>query len=144
MAVYLSSMNPAAGGTDASAVIAASDAATRQAAIAEPVGARIFEGACASCHAGDKAIPHLALNSNLHAVRPNNVVEAIRSGVPAPVGQPEDAMAMPGFGKTLDDQAMADLVRYLRARFAPNAEPWTDTRREPGVSHHRPVGGAAR
>ncbi len=126
MATYLAGLSgaPAVAPRSAAAAIAAADAAATAAAVREPLGARIFEGACAACHGpGSRVIP-LALNTSLHAPAPDNLIQAIRQGVPAPVGVREESMAMPGFGGVLDENSTAALVRYLRARFAPDQAPW--------------------
>jgi nicotinate dehydrogenase subunit B len=142
MATYLASMNDATA-SDPATVIAASDAAAAQASLREPVGARIFEGACAACHGADSRIASLALNSNLHAATPVNVIEAIRHGIAMPVGQRDETMAMPGFADALHDDAIADLVRYLRARFAPEKAPWGDVEGAIAASRQRASGDAA-
>ncbi|MDQ0509152.1 molybdopterin cofactor-binding domain-containing protein [Ancylobacter amanitiformis] len=124
MATYLASLNTATPARDASAVIAASETAATRAAMAEPVGARLFEGACAACHGAGTRLPSLALNSNLHANQPTNVLAALRAGIAAPAGEPDETMAMPSFDASLDQRALGDLLRYLRARFAPERAPW--------------------
>ncbi|MFD2238031.1 molybdopterin cofactor-binding domain-containing protein [Aureimonas populi] len=123
MATYLASLGEGAGRA-APDVIAASQAAAGPAALAEPVGARIFDGACASCHEGDAAIASLALNTNLHADSPNNLMRAIREGVPLPAGITEETMAMPAFAGVLDEPSIEALARYLRARYAPERPAW--------------------
>jgi nicotinate dehydrogenase subunit B len=91
-------------------------------------GARLFEGACASCHDpqdGSLAAsrPSLALNTNLHGPTATNVARAILDGVNAPaLGH---LGAMPAFRRSFDDAQLADLLVYLRARFAPDQPAWT-------------------
>lgn len=91
-------------------------------------GERLFEGACAACHL-DNGLPSftrartsLALNTNLHSDRPDNVIQSILGGVHADtvpgVGN------MPGFADSFSDTQVATLATYLRARFAPDAPPW--------------------
>lgn len=125
MATYLASMNTTVG-KRADEVIAASEAAAARAILSEPIGHQIFEGACAACHGSGTLIPHLALNTNLHASRPNNVIASILGGVPAPVGTVDEAMAMPAYAKSLDAESIEALVRYVRARFAPDKSAWQD------------------
>ena len=91
------------------------------------VGARLFEGACASCHdpafgslAG--ARPSLALNTNLHSDMPTNAIRALLQGVN--VESLGHRGAMPSFGASLDDRQIADVLGYLRARFAPDRPAW--------------------
>lgn len=141
MATYLVSLNETAPSpSDASAAaarsLAASAAASRSAEFATPAGARLFAGACASCHAESMAMVSLALNTNLHSDRPDNVIQAILQGVDAPDSiatavhaTPTDDAAssagMPSFRDALDDRALADLAAYLRARFAPDKAAWS-------------------
>jgi nicotinate dehydrogenase subunit B len=92
-------------------------------------GARLFEGACAACHdseAGMLALsrPSLALNTNLHSVNPDNVLRAILEGINVPaLGH---LGSMPSFRGSLDDRQLADLLGYLRARFAADKPAWTN------------------
>lgn len=127
MAAYLASLSEAPSATPKSAAetVAISDAEAIAAAAREPIGARVFEGACAACHGPDSRIASLALNTNLHAPTANNLIKAIRHGVPAPAGTRNESMAMPGFAGVLDETTMAALIRYLRARFAPGKAPWS-------------------
>jgi nicotinate dehydrogenase subunit B len=98
-----------------------------------PKGARIFAGACASCHSASTALPSLALNTNLHSDTPDNVLQAMLHGVEAPaivasaVGKEMPEIAeMPSFSDSLNDDQLKDLTRYLRARFAPDKPSWAD------------------
>ncbi|MEJ1974770.1 MAG: c-type cytochrome [Acetobacteraceae bacterium] len=85
-------------------------------------------GACAACHeagAGtglSNAQVSLALNSNLHSARADNLIQAILRGVPA-AAQPGLA-AMPGFADSLSDGQVAALASYLRGRFAADKPAW--------------------
>lgn len=91
---------------------------------------RLYQSACAVCHQGDAGVPQfgvkpsLALNTNLHSDRPDNVIQAVLHGVAAPPHP--DIGYMPGFADSLDDAQVTELVQYLRARFAPDAPPWRD------------------
>ena len=91
-------------------------------------GARLFEGACAACHdpqSGSlaQARPTLALNTNLHSATATNTLRAVLDGVNVPgLGQHG---AMPAFRASLDDRQIADLLGYVRARFAGNQPAWT-------------------
>jgi nicotinate dehydrogenase subunit B len=135
MATYLGSLQPRPQTEPAiarSAVIAGSDAAATQAALAFPEGARLFEGACSSCHEGDTGLAHLSLNSNLHGTRPDNLIQAILNGVEAPAslrakpGADEEAMSMPAFRDSFSDRQIGQLSAYLRARFAPGKPAWPE------------------
>ncbi len=104
---------------------------TRAAAAAErthEAGARLFQGACASCHdpqSGSLATarPSLALNTNLHGAGPNNVIRAVLDGVNIAAMGPQGAM--PSFRSSFDDRQVADLLGYLRARFASDQPAWS-------------------
>ncbi|MDB5624646.1 MAG: Aldehyde oxidase and xanthine dehydrogenase molybdopterin binding [Tardiphaga sp.] len=141
MATYLASLNefaPSVSEASAAAAraIAAGVTASRPADLAMPVAARLFTGACASCHAETMTLTSLALTTSLHADRPDNGILAILQGVDAPTSNQAAIHAtaasdvpvsagMPSFRNTLDDQSLADLAIYLRARFAPDKVPWT-------------------
>jgi nicotinate dehydrogenase subunit B len=97
-----------------------------------PPGAaqRLFSTACGACHHdGDGPqllglnIP-LALNSNLHSARPDNLLRVILEGVREPATR--DIGFMPAFRHDLDDTQIAQLVGYMRQRFAPREPPWSD------------------
>jgi len=95
---------------------------------AHEAGARLFEGACASCHdpqSGSLAAarPSLALNTNLHGANPNNVIRAVLDGVNIPAMGHRGAM--PSFRSSFDDRQIADLLGYLRARFASDKPSWS-------------------
>lgn len=139
MASYLVSLNPDAPAAEAGQMaaveaIAASEAAVQTAFSVSPAGARIFAGACSSCHSSaNQGMVALALNSNLHGARPDNLVQAILNGVAAPpaggagaVARGADGMAMPAFANALDAEQIADLAAYMRARFAPGQPAWSD------------------
>ena len=96
---------------------------------ASPVGQRFYEGACAVCHeVGGPPLfgsrPSLALNSNLHAGTPDNLIQVILHGIAAPVSS--DLGYMPAFKDSLSDEHLAELVSYLRQQFAPDKPPWKD------------------
>lgn len=93
-------------------------------------GHRIFEGACAVCHAVTGGVgnfgvrPLLALNTSVSESTPDNLLKVIQNGIDAPA---TDALGyMPGFRDSFDDSQMAELVTYIRATFAPNEAPWKD------------------
>ena len=89
---------------------------------------RLYQSACAVCHQGNAGVPQfgvkpsLALNSNLHSARPDNVIQAVLHGVSAP---PHAGIGyMPGFASSFDDAQVTELVHYLRERFAPDQPRW--------------------
>ncbi|WP_436595998.1 c-type cytochrome [Pseudomonas aeruginosa] len=85
-------------------------------------GARLFAGACLACHHdGDGprffgVRPSLALNSNVHADSPDNLLRIILDGIHSPATG--DLGYMPSFRHSLDDRQVAALANYLRERFA--------------------------
>jgi nicotinate dehydrogenase subunit B len=139
MSEYLASRGEAVSGEDAArqrqARLAAADAAKARALDISPAGARIFEGACVSCHESASPLASLALNTNLTAARPDNLINAILHGMEAPAILTEQAgakdleiMSMPGFADSLSDRQITDLAAYVRARFAPEQAPWVGLR----------------
>ena len=91
---------------------------------------RLFTTACGACH-HDGDGPHLlgqnlplALNSNLHSARPDNLLQVILDGIREPASQ--DIGFMPAFRHSLDDAQMAQLAAYLRQRYAPDQPAWRD------------------
>jgi nicotinate dehydrogenase subunit B len=129
MAHYLASFGPTQSQTQATD--AAQQAITRaQAAAATLAGPaqRMFDTACGACHHDGEGprllgvnVP-LALNSNLHADRPDNLLRTIIEGHVEPASP--DIGFMPAFGMALDDHQIAELAAYLRQRFAPGRAVW--------------------
>ncbi len=91
-------------------------------------GERIYQNACAACHEAGSgptlfgAKPLLGLNTNLRAATPDNLIQVILHGIQAPAN--DELGYMPGFKDSLDDQQIADLIDYLRERFAPEEKHW--------------------
>ncbi len=138
MARYLASFQaqiPPAAQQDMRQVLEARSAPAQD--LVHEAGARLFEGACASCHEAISASPSaspagspaalartsLALNTNVHSARPNNVLRAVLDGVNVPALGPHGAM--PAFRCSLDDAQLAELLAYVRARFASDKPAWT-------------------
>jgi nicotinate dehydrogenase subunit B len=97
--------------------------------VASSAGQRFYEGACAVCHeVGGPPLfgsrPSLALNSNLHATTPDNLIQVILHGITEPVSS--DLGYMPAFADHMSDDQIADLVSYLRQRFASDKPAWAD------------------
>jgi nicotinate dehydrogenase subunit B len=142
MAVYLASFNDHAIDRSAEEALAArleTSTATRLAS-ASPIGARLYQGACAVCHAVGGAPlfgsrPSLALNSNLHSAAPDNLIQVILHGIASPVSS--DLGYMPGFKDSMSDDQLAELVTYLRRQFAPDKPPWTGVRAALGQARHQ-------
>ena len=86
--------------------------------------------ACGACH-HDGDGPQLlgvntplALNSNLHSERPDNLLRAILEGMREPATR--EIGFMPAFRDSLDDRQIAELAAYMRRRFASDQPPWRD------------------
>jgi nicotinate dehydrogenase subunit B len=133
MAVYLSSFNVNAHEKPAQDALAAKleKSTGTKVVSASPAGARLYEGACAVCHAvGGPALfgsrPSLALNSNLHSASPDNLIQVILHGITAPVSS--DLGYMPPFKDSMNDDQLTELVTFLRRQFAPERPAWTRVR----------------
>jgi len=132
MAVYLASINPVTSPEPDRATTIASleKAADRTTTVFPANGERIFEGACAVCHETRNVAPMfgvrppLALNTNLHSDKPDNLIQVILHGIANPANG--DLGYMPAFGGSLNDTQIADLIAYLRARYAPDKSGWDD------------------
>jgi nicotinate dehydrogenase subunit B len=128
MAVYLGSFNENAPGNAEQEALAARLEASTAARSPASDGARLYDGACAVCHAVGGAPlfgsrPSLALNSNLHSAVPDNLIQVILHGIAAPASS--DLGYMPGFKDSFNDRQVAELVSWLRRQFAPDKPPWT-------------------
>ena len=91
---------------------------------------RLFNGACGACHhEGDGprlmgVNTPLALNTNLHSDRPDNLLQVILNGIQEPAGK--DIGFMPAFKYSLSDAQIAELASYMRQRYAPGKAAWRD------------------
>jgi nicotinate dehydrogenase subunit B len=133
MAVYLGSFNDNSLGNVGRDELAARLETTTsiRSRSASPIGARLYEGACAVCHqVGGAPLfgsrPSLSLNSNLHSAIPDNLIQVILHGVTSPASS--ELGYMPGFKDSMSDGQIAELVSYLRQQFAPDKAPWNDVR----------------
>ena len=131
MASYLASFNVPT--TDAQSQANALEVvATAQRSTSQWLGSgqRLFSGACGSCHHdGDGPTllgvnPPLALNSNLHSARPDNLIQTILNGVREPATL--DVGYMPAFKYALSDTQIAELATYMRSRYAPGEPAWSN------------------
>ena len=131
IASYVASFAPAAAADKLPAEAATLQHRSQAAALRlTGTGADLFAGACAVCHqAGQGAaifgekVP-LALNTNLHGPRPDNLVQVLMHGVNTSAsGQ---VGAMPAFADSLSDRQMTTLVDYLRQLYAPDKPAWKD------------------
>ena len=129
MAHYLASFNTSAQDTQAAAE-AAVERSRMQAATLAGDAQRLFTSACGACHhdgSGPIPLGHnlpLALNSNLHSARPDNLLRVILEGIRTPATK--EIGFMPAFGGALDDRQIAKLAAYMRQRFAPDKPAWMD------------------
>jgi nicotinate dehydrogenase subunit B len=129
MAIYLASFNEAPLSQSAQHDLAARlESLTSTRTVPASTGARLYEGACAVCHAVGGAPlfgsrPSLALNSNLHSAMPDNLIQVILHGITAPASS--DLGYMPGFKDSMTDGQIAELVGYLRRQFAPDKPAWS-------------------
>jgi len=129
MATYLATFNSPAADEQVLAQSVVAQASSAQAALLG-TGQRLFEGACSACHHdgdGPKLLGvnlPLALNSNLHSDRPDNLLRVILEGVRDPAGP--DIGFMPAFKHALSDEQVAELAGYMRQRFAPDKPRWPD------------------
>ncbi|MBB5692035.1 molybdopterin cofactor-binding domain-containing protein [Muricoccus pecuniae] len=121
MANYLASLNPVSEAGDAAALVAST---APRGGLSE--GARLFAGACGACHGGgaqEGPEVALALNSSIHSDRPDNLLRVVLDGIrPSLPGHGE----MPGFRESLSDRQVEELLRFIRANFAPGRAPWAD------------------
>jgi nicotinate dehydrogenase subunit B len=96
-------------------------------------GARSYAMACAVCHSATDLPtatmrPSLAINTAVHAPVPDNLIRAILDGADSSAF-PERGI-MPGFRNAMTDRQIAELVRYVRARFASDKAPWRDVEQQ--------------
>ena len=105
-------------------------AAARAGALLPSPAQRLFESACGACHHEGKGPQTLglnlalALNTNLHGARPDNLVRTVLQGIAQPafpaIGH------MPAFGPALSDRQIAELAGWMRQRYAPDQPAWAD------------------
>ncbi len=135
MAIYLGSFNEKPLDGPAQDALATKLESATKVAVASSPGARLYLGACAVCHeVGGLPLfgsrPSLALNSNLHSARPDNLIQVILHGIAQPAAT--DLGYMPAFHDSFDDDQVAALVDYLRGQFAPDKPQWSDVRKTIG------------
>jgi nicotinate dehydrogenase subunit B len=129
MASYLASFNqPVTDAQSQQRALEVVATAQQQASSLLRSGQRLFSGACGTCHHdgdGPQLLginPPLALNSNLHSARPDNLVNIILNGVREPATK--DIGYMPAFRYALNDGQIAELANYMRSRYAPGQPAW--------------------
>jgi mono/diheme cytochrome c family protein len=91
-----------------------------QAMQANPQGAELYAGVCATCHETGGHVPFtvasLGQHTSLHGPDPRNVIHVILDGIQPPDGTV--GAIMPAFADTLSDRQIEQIVAYLRARFS--------------------------
>lgn len=93
---------------------------------ANPEGAALFAGACASCHAPGAPMmqqgrPPLAWGTPLREDSPHDTLHIVIEGLASPAGPA--GPTMPGYGADFTDHQIATIATYLRARFT-ELPPW--------------------
>jgi len=127
MAVYLASFNTP--NQTASATVLVAQSAAQERALTG-LAQRLFTTACGACHhdgEGPVLLGQniaLALNSNLHSARPDNLLRVILEGIREPATK--DIGFMPAFRHNLSDAQVAQLAAWMRQRFAPGQPAWRD------------------
>lgn len=109
------------------ALVDRAEAAARE----QPVGAVLFAGACAGCHAEGAPMSRegrapLSLVTSVQASESRNAVMAILQGLRT--STVEQRPFMPGFADALSDAQVAALAAYVRTRFT-DQPPWSDVER---------------
>ncbi|AEF45398.1 Aldehyde dehydrogenase (pyrroloquinoline-quinone)., Gluconate 2-dehydrogenase (acceptor) [Serratia sp. AS12] len=106
-------------------------AGSLQSAQARQAGERLFQGACQACHSAASGGPQLfgvsldlANNTNIFSDRPDNLIKVILQGIAKPATA--DLGFMPGFKDSFSDRQVADLVNYLRQRYAGQKPAWRE------------------
>ncbi|MEA2834994.1 MAG: hypothetical protein QOG66_3196 [Methylobacteriaceae bacterium] len=98
-----------------------------QAAQANPEGAGLYAGICATCHETGGRVPFtvasLGQHTSIYAPDPRNVIHVILRGIQPPEGTV--GAIMPAFADTLNDGQTEQIVAYLRARFS-SAPQWSN------------------
>jgi nicotinate dehydrogenase subunit B len=130
MATYLASFQMAAEASPQAVVQQAAQAANQSTLTLPGPAQRLFNGACGACHHdgdGPRLLgvnTPLALNTNLHSDRPDNLLQVILNGIQEPAGK--DIGFMPAFKYSLSDAQIAELATYMRQRYAPGKAAWRD------------------
>jgi mono/diheme cytochrome c family protein len=104
--------------------------APASAAASDRPGNSLYDSSCAGCHESGRALPYggldPALSTAVAAPDPQNLIDIVLYGLPAPDGKA--GPIMPGFAGAFDDGQIADLLSYMRRRFA-TGPAWPDLER---------------
>jgi len=128
MATYLASFHAEAPADTAQLARDVVAHAAAQAPLPDAAG-RLFDGACGACHHDGNGPMQvgtntpLALSTQLHSDRPDNLIRTVLDGVREPAG-PRLGF-MPAFRHSLSDAQIAELLAHMRQRFAPGKPAWT-------------------
>ena len=120
LVTYLRSI-PAVASTEPAMIAPPAPASPKEGrAVANALGRRVFEQACASCHSwtGVSAISPYATISGGRAVNDpaaTNVAQIVISGTQRLT--PPDVLSMPAFGSTYTDTEIAAVANYVTGRF---------------------------
>jgi mono/diheme cytochrome c family protein len=138
IAVYLKDLPPPETPAGANAATAGNDRKGDQDRLAR--GRGIYIDDCAGCHMENGegiagVFPPLKGNNVVQSKDPETVVHIILGGQKTAVTkQKPTGLAMPAFDWKLDDEAIADLVTYLRSAWGNHGDP-VDERKVAGTRH---------
>jgi mono/diheme cytochrome c family protein len=97
-----------------------------QASTTNAAGAAIYAAACATCHETGRPLPYggvnLGLSTAISSPDPRNAANIVLSGIRPVEG--ERSPIMPGFAGSMNDDQIAALLNYMRARFS-DKPAWT-------------------
>ncbi len=84
-----------------------------------PIGRRIFEGSCASCHAwnGAGAIVPQAHLTGVRAVNDPSAANVVKMVLAGSMDESSERPSMPGFAGSLSDEEIAEVANYATERF---------------------------
>lgn len=141
IAHYITSLSPKVDdATAARAVQRQSDGANLISLMGMERGRRAFETACAVCHTSSGGVGHLGvrplmgLNTSVAHAKPDNLLHVLLNGIDSPATP--DLGYMPGFRGVYDDRQLAELVAYIRARYAPDQPAWKNLEEASGRIRH--------
>ena len=84
-----------------------------------PIGKRVFEGSCASCHAwnGAGALVTQATLTGNRAVNDPSAMNVMKMVLAGSTGADAGGPSMPGFAGSLSDTEIAEVANYVTGRF---------------------------
>ncbi|HEX4410814.1 MAG TPA: cytochrome c [Xanthobacteraceae bacterium] len=119
LVTYLRSV-PAVASSEPATLAPPAPEAPKAGVVADALGKKVFEQACASCHSwsGESAISPFATITGARAINDpaaTNVAQIVISGTQRHT--PDGVVSMPSFGSTFSDKEIAAVVNYVTARF---------------------------